>query len=115
MPPKAIYRCGPSPVYNCHGLTFASRRTRIWTDNAIKLILTEDNYAIVEKEFVLPGDIVVYYNAGDAEHSGIVVEAQSPMSIRVVSKFGSGNELVHWLYDVAPYDTSDIKFYRIRT
>src|SRR3972149_1987902 len=52
----------PSPVYNCHGLTFASRRTAIFEHREIMKILSEDDYQEVENENdVQIGDIIIYY------------------------------------------------------
>ena len=42
--PRAKARTGPDPTYNCHGLTFASRRTAIHDPSVVDFILKEDNY-----------------------------------------------------------------------
>jgi hypothetical protein len=108
---------GPCNTYNCHGLTFGARRSSILSD--VDMILEDDDYAAVEYGDVLPGDIVVYYStgkkggvAGDPEHSGIVVERTLLNSIKVLSKWGYGDERVHWLKE-CDYDVDDIRFFRI--
>src|SRR5439155_16518618 len=75
MHPNAILRTNPCALYNCHGLVFASRRTKIIATNQIKAILEDDRYEEVEMRDVKPGDIVIYSSEiGDANHSGVVVE-----------------------------------------
>lgn len=70
------FRCTPSAIYNCHGLTFASKRTRIYDDDDIRRILQEDLYQEIELKDTLPGDIIVYFASdGAVDHSGIVVKA----------------------------------------
>src|SRR5690242_18488233 len=59
---KAIERTKPSPLYNCHGFTFACRRTRVETNLSIQTILMDDKYEEVRLEHVLAGDIVIYYS-----------------------------------------------------
>jgi len=91
------------PVYNCHGLTFGSRRTQVTPP--VASILHDDGFdrVLSEKE-VRPGDIVVYSDArGEVAHSGFVVwrkklelvggaESIIPM---VWSKWGKGYEVIH--------------------
>ena len=116
----ATYRSGPCGFYNCHGLTFASRRTRIFESEDIWRILKEDNYKTVLEQDVLPGDIVIYYRKGDPQHSGIVVaipHIQDPLSqFRILSKWGHSHEVVHALRD-CPYSSScdSIIFYRVHS
>src|SRR5437773_11543121 len=50
---RATFRTGPSPIYNCHGLTFASRRTRI---PDVTEVLADDGYQELPLKDVLPGD-----------------------------------------------------------
>jgi len=103
---------GPSRQYNCHGLTFASRRTWIWKPSEIEKILKDDEYeTVVELENVLPGDIVIYSQDGDVEHSGIVLSVD-PVPL-ILSKWGSSHEVIHKINE-CPYSGS-ITFHRIRT
>ena len=118
-PPRAVPRPNPpSSVYNCHGLTFASRRT-IVCDLEIQKILNDDDYTEVNDwRNVLAGDIVIYYanGTGDAEHSGIVIEAHSNMQlcteIKVLSKWGLTGEMIHSL-TACPYPECTCKYFRV--
>ena len=107
-------RSSPTPCYNCHGLTFASRRTWIDQSREIQKILGEDKYIRINTKDTLPGDIIVYYGAdGDPEHSGIVVSEPKELGIpMVVSKWGALPEFVHWA-NQCPYSFQKAKFYRI--
>jgi hypothetical protein len=63
-----------SVAYNCHGLTFACRRTCVHASAQVRQILEHDGYERVPKvEDVLPGDIILYVSEGDVEHSGVVI------------------------------------------
>lgn len=110
-------RSGPTGMYNCHGLTFASRRTRIWNPVEVDKILRDDDYVEVDRADVLPGDVVVYYQNGDLQHSGTVVELGQVGSVptpRIVSKWGNGQETIHSLND-CPYSTgATVRYYRIK-
>ena len=111
------------PVYNCHGLTFGSRRTQV-TD-AVLPILEDDGFDRVPEKEARPGDIVVYFNSrGEVSHSGFVV-GRDTMEIvigrKVVipviwSKWGKGYEMIHALQE-CPYfqDAGDYTvFYRLQ-
>jgi len=101
--------------YNCHGLTFGSRRTCIDDPNSLTTILKHDGYVEVLISEILPGDIVLYFDVdGTVSHSGLVVEVPStlPQFPRVVSKWGvNGGEYVHWAHR-SPYG-QNYRFYRI--
>lgn len=110
--PSVIFRNEPNPIYNCHGLTFASSRTGIEDDEIIPLILDDDDYREILNENVLPGDIIIYKHNGGVIHSGIVVSGPIGLGIpMVLSKWGSFSEIVH-LAHVCPYDSSDLHYYR---
>lgn len=109
--PAALHRpTSATRQYNCHGLTFASRRTWIWRPSEIRKILQEDDYERVDPEGVLPGDIVVYVHKGDVEHSGIVIAKGLPPL--VLSKWGPAHEVLHRVND-CPYSAMQIVYYRI--
>ncbi len=113
--PLVRKRTEPNPIYNCHGLTFASRRTQIFQSSDIQIILKEDGYTEIDKSSVLAGDVIVYFDPnGDAEHSGIVVAVlDGPLkSLSIVSKWGKYRELIHSEYD-CPYNLTNIKYYRV--
>jgi hypothetical protein len=80
-----------SPIYNCHGLTFASKRSAIYDAQEVNKILDEDDYIVICKVTdVRRGDIIVYYSSdGDAEHSGLVIGALQRLPI-ILSKWGYG-------------------------
>lgn len=103
-----------SEVYNCHGLTFACRRTNIFEPNEIHKILKDDEYQELTLNTVQPGDTVLYFGEkGDIEHSAIVIECPNKgFNIPIViSKWGSAFEVIHSVYN-CPYDKSNIKYYR---
>lgn len=111
------HRTGPTPIYNCHGMTFASRRTGISESSVIFQILKDDRYVEISKNEVIPGDIILYFGElNDVEHSGIIVSAprESPFKVaKVCSKWGKYYEGIHWANNV-PYDYTDIKYYRVK-
>jgi len=117
--PKARPRnVGPCETYNCHGLTFAARRTMIASAD-VPMILEEDDYFEIQKKDVLAGDVAVYYSTGlrgaareDAEHSGIVIGRCALGEIVIISKWGPGDERIHPIGE-SPYDSGDVRYYRI--
>jgi hypothetical protein len=111
--PSCVHRpTAPTRKYNCHGLTFASRRTWICKSSEIGKILRDDEYEQVELKDVLPGDVVIYVQNGDVEHSGVVIA--SGFVPVVLSKWGPAHEVIHRVND-CPYDAMEILYYRIRT
>lgn len=115
--PRFARRCTHiSPFYNCHGMTFASRRTGIFENSALAQILEEDKYVMIPTEQVLPGDVILYMAAnGDIEHSGIVVEPPTEKNLNiplVFSKWGRYLEAVH-LANRCPYSAERIRYYRV--
>ncbi|HEY0982375.1 hypothetical protein [Schlesneria sp.] len=119
--PNAKFVNQPCPIYNCHGLTFASRRTQITPDKIqFTKILDEDDYARIDKQDARTGDIILYLESGDysIEHSGIVIAVtqmeMSTMNIPVIwSKWGKSHEVVHNYYD-CPYDSTNVEFFRLK-
>lgn len=113
-----VQRSGINPRYNCHGLTFASRRTWIPDSASIFTILREDEYDEIPIDGVLAGDIIVYYSENnDVEHSGIVVVPPilSDMKVaQVYSKWGKGSEMIHSAGQ-CPYDASRVRYYRVKS
>lgn len=114
--PIAVRTDGPAPHYNCHGLTFAGRRTGITESQSILDVLREDGYQEVKSSEILPGDVIVYFGEdNDVEHSGVVLQvAGKEIKIPVVlSKWGRGSECVH-LANRCPYSMSKCRFYRVK-
>jgi hypothetical protein len=90
------------PVYNCHGLTFGSRRTHV--KDSVYPILEDDGFdPLPSDKDARPGDIIVYCNAvGEVIHSGFIIGmrqtviAGAEIRIPIVwSKWGKGYEMVH--------------------
>jgi hypothetical protein len=116
-PHGAEFLTGPNPFYNCHGLTFACRRTQPEMD--FELILADDGFVEIPQDIVQIGDIVLYYDSSgtEVEHSGIVValrEGLTGSDLRlpwIWSKWGKGSEVFHSLFS-CPYSVLHVKFYR---
>jgi len=112
-------RAEPTPVYNCHGMTFASRRTGIYDDPALYTILREDRYVEVPRDDVLPGDVICYFDdKGAITHTGLVVTSPRDEVLRVpkvCSKWGKYAEVIHWAND-CPYREhfATARYYRVR-
>lgn len=111
---QATFRTEPNPTYNCHGLVFASRRTSIDLSLAVNIILKDDGYIPIEKDKVLPGDIILYYDkTGDIEHSGVVLAWDNLMNIPLVlSKWGKYKEVVHYAH-YCPYNFPNVRYFRM--
>lgn len=110
----------PSAYYNCHGLTFASRRTEIILPDEVRKVLKEDHYERIDLRNVLPGDVVIYVGPGGAiDHSGIVVElmrlnVNGPVyTVRIVSKWGGAHEVFHLLNDCPWSENTTVEYYRV--
>lgn len=102
----------PSAHYNCHGLTFAGRRTSIESPDEVLDILSDDGYERIPRHEVMSGDVVVYFKDGAPDHSGIVMSTEVFGDMWILSKWGELHEVVHRPSDCV-YDASDIRFYRI--
>jgi hypothetical protein len=103
-----------SRKYNCHGLTFASRRTWIDKPTEVQKILTDDDYRPVDLNAVLPGDVAIYKTKGVIEHSGVVVKVVDGLPV-ILSKWAALHEAVHRARDCPYYDCDEIQYYRIST
>jgi len=100
--PLVIERRPPTGQYNCHGLTFANRRTGIQEPWTFEVILKDDGYHRIRLVDMEPGDVVVYDDMGEVTHTGIVLsivrgEPDVPAfrRARVLSKWGQAGEYVH--------------------
>lgn len=114
---NAEFRTGLSGSYNCHGLAFASRRTKITESLALTTILTDDAYDRIQgPKDALPGDLVIYYDDdGDPTHSGVVLENLAPLfNPKVLSKWGNGPEVIHQLHYVPAVYGTRHRFFRCR-
>lgn len=108
-----LCRTNFSGIYNCHGMTFASRRTCILKDEMIDLILQEDDYKEIDRKEVIEGDIIVYLQNGLIIHSGVILNRSLGLTpAKVLSKCGCYGEYLHNENDRI-YEYDMIKFYRI--
>lgn len=112
--PQAIHRSevGPCRTFNCHGLTFASRRTWIERSTEVQKILDDDEYVVVEKSKVKAGDVAIFRSGLEILHSGIVVEVTSIKGPRILSKWARLHEVIHYPYE-GPYNDLQVTYYRI--
>lgn len=102
----------PSPGYNCHGLTFGSRRTGINEPSEILRILKEDGYrSLGDSEKIYPGDIAIYIQDGEITHSGIVVWVPGKTPL-ILSKWGRYHEAIHKPWD-CPYNGANVTYHRL--
>jgi len=110
---RGLFRGEVLPAYNCHGLTFASRRTCIHEPSDVREILKQDGYKrVTDEKSVMAGDVIIYLSNGDIEHSGVVLMLDGFVPL-ILSKWGqTGPEVVHRAND-CPYDYSVHEFYRV--
>jgi hypothetical protein len=116
---EALFKGQLTPIYNCHGLTFASKRTGIFPDSEIEKILVDDKYIEIKAEKdVLPGDIVIYYDENGISHSGMVIQVDLPRTdfdlirIMILSKWGRHKEVIHNV-NYSPYSLGLKRYWRV--
>jgi len=120
FPSVVLFRRAVDISYNCHGLTFANRRTCIADPVGLEIILSEDGYRQVGLSEVKPGDIAIYRDeGGDIAHSGIVLYIESAgglMTPIIISKWGPlGPECIHrYNYGPEPYVNCTKEFWTDR-
>ena len=117
--PQAKFKGDPTAVYNCHGMTFASKRTGIFADSEIEKILKDDKYIEIKNEReVMPGDIILYYDETGISHSGTVIQthpgdhANDLPSIMVISKWAKHKEVIHNA-NYSPYSQGTKRYWRV--
>lgn len=103
---------------NCHGMTFANRRTNIRLSQTVEQVIREDGYVVVADADVKPGDIAVYYEADNPTeigHTGVVVRIEVLGTANrvpyVLSKWGRAGEYIHRV-GTYPIRYSRIVFFR---
>lgn len=113
-----VVRKAPTGVYNCHALTFLSRRSWIGdakAEEAVKRVLRDDEYFEIEARRALPGDVILYYYPdGALEHSGIVVDNPRDEIFPepwILSKWAQGGEFIH-RYNYCPYHWQNVRYMR---
>ena len=100
--PWALERRPPTGQYNCHGMTFANRRTGIYDPKDVLTILEDDGYRKIRLSEAEIGDVVVYLDGGEISHTGLVIEigrgfpeGSSLRAAKVLSKWGQAGEYLH--------------------
>ena len=90
--------CQPVEVYknrgtekgwdtDCHGFTFADGK--YWINNdQVKRILKGDNYSNIKLDQATSGDVVVYYENNDVEHSVTIVNSDGTQKGTIVYGLG---------------------------
>lgn len=112
-------RRGPTGVYNCHGLVWASRRTSIYEDEVVGQILKDDGYRLLPEDVApMPGDVFLYRSTTGSGvlHTGIflglkyIKEGQGDGIPQVLSKLNDSlGEVVHAVNDW-PYSWQCIEY-----
>lgn len=115
----AKFKGEPTAIYNCHGMTFACKRTGIFSDSEIEKILKDDKYIeIKDEKDVMAGDIIIYYNESGITHSGIVIGIEKGQSVNdltsvtVLSKWAKHKEVIHNA-NYSPYSSGLKKYWRM--
>lgn len=117
--PMAVMRRSPAGQYNCHGMTFANRRTGIYDPADVEAILSDDGYRQIKAAEAQPGDIVVCYDGRQVSHTGVVmgVDRRNDLiggqAVWVLSKWGQAGEYLHAIAD-GPYGEHDKAFWTER-
>jgi hypothetical protein len=117
----AIAQTGPpTGRYNCHGLTFASRRTNIphpGMDDAglVAQILQEDQCVQIAEIDAREGDVVLWRLGALVPHTGIVAHVQREpfRAILAVSKWGALGEYIHHPLN-SPFDGCAVEYWGMR-
>jgi hypothetical protein len=113
----ARLRRSPTGQYNCHGLTFANRRTGIHSPEEVKKVLHDDGYRQIGWAHVEVGDLATYYDAGEIAHTGIVVRVERSgdlirgQAVWIMSKWGQAGEYIHPAKH-GPYAEHELTFWR---
>jgi cell wall-associated NlpC family hydrolase len=74
--------------------------------------LDDDDYVQVAKKDVKPGDIALFRKGGQIDHSGIVVEMVQIKGPRILSKWASLHEVVHFPWE-GPYNECEVTYHRV--
>ena len=103
-------------AYNCHGMTFISRRGHLGDEQGVELILNDDEYYEVPLRDLRAGDVILYFETtGELQHSEIVVDVFEDSALIkrpwILSKWGNGGEFIH-RYDYCLYNWRSIRYMR---
>lgn len=97
---KWICRKPPCGFYNCFGHVWANRRTAIYDQDQIELIINDDGYDRLKNISDLKvGDLVIYYNSDktDIWHVGIVIELKTIQMNQGFSLVTSNENNIPWV------------------
>ena len=117
--PFACLRRGPTGQYNCHGMTFANRRTWIGDPQDVQKFLEDDGYRQIKASDAQEGDIVVHYDVGEISHTGLVISVVQEdriiggQAVKVLSKWAQGGEYLHAVTD-RPYAEQKLTYWTDR-
>lgn len=118
--PWVTERRPPCGQYNCHGLTFANRRTGVYEPKEIRVILDDDGYRPIKLSDVEAGDLVVYLAGSEITHTAIALELVEGVpagsrlrAVKVLSKWGSAGEYVH-MANEGPYREDTMTYWTDR-
>ena len=117
-----VERKPPCGIYNCFGHIWASRRTSIYDEDQVHLIIHEDGYRIVESiDKVKPGDTVLYSTRENNSilHMGEITEIRrielpksdlhaSPGAPWILSKWNDAMGEVYHHYQDIPWAEGDL-------
>ena len=113
-----------SSIYNCMGMVFAARRTRVDPEH-LEMMLADDEYRRVPDERHLErGDIVVYRDTEwKVSHVGVVVKvkpdlrttSEASWEVTVLSQWGADGEYFHLADSVHPSLGKPVEYWTDRT
>ncbi len=78
--------------YNCHGWVFTGGKGWV-TPQGVESILCDNDYHEVDRPSA--GDLIVYYEGGEIEHTGVVRVAEADGLVLVESKWGWEGRFIH--------------------
>ncbi|MBL7140446.1 MAG: hypothetical protein ISS74_06005 [Planctomycetes bacterium] len=117
--PMAAMRRPASGQYNCHGLTFANRRTGIYNPKDVEAILSDDGYRRISAAEAQPGDIVTCHDGTEVSHTAVITRIERSealiggQAVWLLSKWGQAGEYLHTLGE-GPYKEHRVVFWTER-
>ena len=98
--------------YNCVGMIFCSRSANVDIKH-VDEILRHDGYNMIQKDEVVPGDLILYTFEDKFSHIGMV-SCFSSFDLRVISKWGKDGEVEHEYREVPVHLGVPACFYTAR-
>lgn len=117
--PMATMRRPATGQYNCHGMTFANRRTGIYNPKDVEAILQDDGYRRIKAAEAQPGDLVLCHDGKEVSHTAVITRIERSddlvggQAVWVLSKWGQAGEYLHTLTD-GPYKEQSTAFWTER-